>query len=225
LSPEKRITKAQMKQDRFMSVTLQSGEYIQKHKNQFIIGAAAVVALILIVIFINYNNKGKNADAVEMLGKAQLAAAMQQSALAVTDYRNIIEQYGSTKVADKACYYLAELYFQQKNYDTASIYFNMFIDKYGKDKMLLASAYGAAGACAEQKQDFTKAGEMFFKGGQTAESELQSPDMFMASGRNYAAAGKLDEAKNAYQQIIDKYKRSANFSNARKKLAEIEYKK
>jgi tetratricopeptide (TPR) repeat protein len=223
LSPEKRITKHQMKQDNFITYALKSSDFIQNNKNIFLIGAAVVVAIIAIIYFVSYSFSQRNVNAEQMFGKAQLATAMNQTDLAITDYRSILTEYGSAKIADKACFYLARLFYDLNNHDSALVYFEKYINSYGKNNMLLGSAYNGAAICFEDKEEYGKAGDYYFKAAELANDDTFSPDYYMNAGRAYHLAGQLDSAEKAYQLVVDNYRQSTGYNIARKKLAEIQY--
>jgi len=225
LSPEKRIAKRQMKQDSFVTYALKSSDYIQKNKNFFLIGGAIIVAVIAIVYFISYSYSRRNINAEEMFGKAQMATAMNQTDLAIIDYRSILEEYGSAKIADKACFYLARLFYDLNNRDSALVYFEKYITDYGKDNMLLGSAYNGAANCLEDNEDYGKAGGYYFKAAELANDDIFSPDYYMNAGRAYYLAEQYDSAEKAYQMVVDNYRQSTDFNTARKKLAEMRYRK
>lgn len=224
MNPEKRIRKSQMKQDKMVTFALKAGEYIQQNKNYFIYAAAGLVAIVAIIFFFNYLGNKKEREATELFGKAQLAGAMNQGSLAITDYRTIIENYGSTKVASKACFFIADIYNRQKNYDSAAVFYQKFVDNFGDDKILLPAAYAGGGNAYEQKRQFEKAAEFYYKAAEIANDDYRSPDYYMAAGRAYVQASNLTKAKEAYQKVVDKYRRSQVYSEARKKIAEIDYK-
>jgi hypothetical protein len=46
----------------------------------------------------------------------------------------------------------------------------------------------------------------------------------MAAGGAYIQAGNFAKAREAYQKVVDKYRRLQVYSEARKKIAEIDYK-
>jgi tetratricopeptide (TPR) repeat protein len=224
LSPEKRITKRQMKQDKLVSTAFKATEYVQARKNYFLIGLVSLVVVVMIIYFINYNITKKNNESIELFGKGQIAAAMGQADLAVSDYKNVVKRYGSNRIASRACYFLANIYKNQNKYDSAMVYYELFINKYGQEKILLIAAHAGMAICLEEKGEFTSAGDSFYKAAELADNDDQSPGYLMSAGRNYAKDGQYDKAQNAYQQIVDKYKRSTQRSMAQKKIAELEYK-
>jgi len=226
LSPEKRITKRRMKQDKLVSTAFKAAEYAQKNKKYFIGGISAVVLIALVVYFVNLSISRKEGAAQELLGRAQLASAMQQPALAAADFQNIIEEYGSTPAAKRAMYFLAKLYYDQQKCDSAVYYYENYIQRYAKndDEMLASSAYAGAATCLENTGDYAKAGEYYMKAAEAANNELHSPGYYMNAGRAFDKAEQYDQAQKAYQAVVDKYSRSPFYSTARKKLAEVEYK-
>jgi tetratricopeptide (TPR) repeat protein len=224
LNPEKRISKAQMKQDKMVTFALKSGEYIQQHKNNFIYAAAGIVAIVVLIFFFSYLGNKKEAEATELFGKAQLAGAMNQGSLAITDYQSILENYGSTDIASRACYFIAEIYARQKNFDSSSIFYQKFVEDFSDDKALLAAAYLGGGNAFEQKRQFDKAGEFYMKAAEVANDDYRSPDYYMSAGRAYMEGSNNAKAKEAYQKVVDKFRRSQVYSEARKKIAEIDYK-
>jgi tetratricopeptide (TPR) repeat protein len=224
LNPEKRITKAQMKQDKVVTFALKSGEYIQQHKNNFIYAAIGVVAIVAIIFLFSYMGNKKEAEAVQIFGKAQLAGAMNQGALAITDYLTILDNYGSTDIASRACFFIGETYARQNKFDSAAIYFQKFVSDFNDDVSLLPAAYAGGGNAYEQTRQFDKAGEFYFKAAEIANDDFRSPDYYMSAGRAYMQGSNSAKAKEAYQKVVDKFRRSQVYSEARKKIAEIDYK-
>ena len=223
MSPEKRISKKQIKQDNFITTALKASEFIQKQKKYFYGGVAGIIVIILIAYFVSYTNTQKLANSENMFGKAQLAAAMGQNALAINDYRSVLDEFGSTPIADRACYFLARTYFDQQNYDSAMVYFNVYIDEYAKEPLFVVGAYAGAAECYKNQEDYAKAGEYYIKAAQQADNDYESPDFYMAAGRVYRDGGMFTEAAGAYQQVVDNYNRSMQFSLAKKYLAEVKY--
>ncbi|MCP4583938.1 MAG: tetratricopeptide repeat protein [candidate division Zixibacteria bacterium] len=223
MSPEKRITKRQMKQDNFVTTALKASEYVQQRKNYFVGGIAAVVAVIAIIYFINYSFAQKAIDAERLFGKAQVTASMNQTALAIADYKTLIEDYASTDVADRACYFLAKTLFDMNDRDSALVYFELYINNFGKDKMLLGAAYNGGANCLEDKEDFNSAGDYYFKAAEATNDDVFSPGYYMNAGRSFYKAGQLEKATEAYQFVVDNYRTSTYYSIASKKLAEVKY--
>ena len=223
MSPSKKISKRTMKQDRFVSTTLKTSEYVQLNKKYFIGGGIAVIVAILSIYLVSYTNSQKTVNSENMFGNAQLSAAMSEPGAAVEQYKEILSQYPHAEVADRACYYLARSEFDQGKFDTALVYYERYITDYGKEPLLLVGAYGGAAVCYEKQDNYAKAADYYIKAAETADNDVYSPGYLMDAGRTYKEANMLPEAQSAYQQLVDKYNRSTYFSMARKKLAEVQY--
>jgi tetratricopeptide (TPR) repeat protein len=212
-----------MKQDSFVTTALKASEYFQKNKNYVYIGVGVLVVIVVAISLISYSIKQKAVNTENLFGDAQLAAAMGQWEQSITNYRDIVENYGSSDIAYRACFYLAKTYYEHDQLDSALTYFEKYIDDYKKQPFLLTAAYAGAANCLEQLNDKAKAGDYYMKAAETADNDTDSPDYYSEAGRVYDEAGQKDKAKAAYQIIIDKYMQSAQFSAAKKRLAEIEY--
>ena len=212
-----------MRQDSFVTSALKASEYIQQNKTYFYGGIAAVIIIVLVVYFVNYSNTQKLVNSEALYGRAQLAAAKGQPEQAIADYKELLEQYASTPLASRGAYYLARIYYDIENYDSALVYFQNYIDNYGKVPMLLGAAYAGAASCYEVLGDYGKAGEYYLKAGETSENDYSSPSYYMSAGRAFREAGLKDEAKTAYQKVIDDYRTSSQYTLARKFIEEVEY--
>lgn len=212
-----------MRQDSFVTTALKASEYIQKNKNYFLGGAAGIIAIILVIYFISYSSSQKLSNSEILFGQAQLAAAMGQTEQSIASFKNLMEQYGSTKAADRACYYAARIYFDSQNFDSALVYYQLYIDKYGKEPVLLGAAYAGAATCYEALDDNARAGEYFMQAADISSSDYASPNYLMSAGRTFRKAGMPEQAKQAYQKIIDDYRTSTQYALARKFLEEVEY--
>ncbi len=225
LNPEKRITKAQIKQDKLVITAFKASEYVKNNKKYFLIGGGGILAVVVILLIVSYWSGKRAAEAVELFGKAQLSTAMGQTTLAIADYSTLANDYGSTEVAATACYLLADIYARQNNFDSAAIYYRKYCDDYGNNKMLLAASYAGLAVALENRGDFAGAGENFLKAAEAADDETISPEYLAGAGRAFTRASQYDKAIEAYQRIIDKYNRSQYYSVARRKIAELEYSK
>lgn len=220
-----RLSKKQIKQDNFVTSAFKASEYIQKNKSYFLGGFAGLIAIILLISFFNYSHNKKIAESEDLFGKGQLASAMGQQALAINDYQMLIEEYSSAPIADKTCYYLARIYFDRDEKDSAMVYYEKYINEYGNEPLLLGAAYAGAAQCYEDQGNLAQAGDYYMKAAEIAANDFSSPGYYMAAGRVYAEAGMFSEAGNAYQMVIDSYPRAKQTSLAKKLQAEVQYAK
>ena len=99
MSPAKRITKKQMKEDRLVSSVFKTSEYIQKNPKPFIIvGTAAAVIFIAVILFL-WNIDKKNTQAAGYLARAQISYDRGFGDDAVIDLQTVVDNYSNTSAA------------------------------------------------------------------------------------------------------------------------------
>ena len=221
MSPAKRITKKQMKEDRLVSSVFKTSEYIQKNPKPFIIGGTGAAAVIIAVLLTFWNSDKTNREATAHLVRAQLSYDQGLTNDAITEFQLVVDDYSGTSMAATACFKLAGIFFDNRNYEEAERYYKIMIDKYTDDKMKLASSAAGAAACQEQLGNRAEAGRYYKMAADFNSDVLWAPGYLLNAGRNYAAAGDLESAKSAYEAIIDNYKNSREVNTAKRSLAEI----
>ncbi|UCE65517.1 MAG: tetratricopeptide repeat protein [Candidatus Zixiibacteriota bacterium] len=222
MSPAKRITKKQMKEDRLVSSVFKTSEFIQKNPKPFIIGGTAAAVIFIAVILFLWNIDKKNTQAAGYLARAQISYDRGFGDDALIDLKSVVDNYSNTSAAALACFKLADIYFENGNYEEALRYFIIMIDNYPDDKMKLASSAAGAAACHEQKGDPLEAGRYYKMAADLYPDRLWAPQNLLNAGRNYIAAGDLESARMVFNEIIDSYKESREINNAKRFLSEIE---
>lgn len=222
MSPAKRITKKQMKEDRLVSSVFKTSEYIQKNPKPFIIGGTAVAVIFIAVILYLWNIDKNNNRATGYLARAQISYDRGIADDAVIDLQTVVDNYPGTFSAPSACFKLANIYFENGNYEEALRYFNIMINKYPEDNMKLASAAAGAAACHEQAGNRQEAGRYYKMAADFYPDGLWAPLNLLNAGKNYMAAGDLESAKTAFNKITSDYKDSREINTAKRFLSEIE---
>jgi TolA-binding protein len=221
MSPAKRITKKQMKEDRLVTSFFKTSEYIQKNPKPFIIGGT-VVAVILVAIFLTlWNTDKENREAIAHLARAQISFDQGLSDDAVVELETVVNDYSGTDSAPSACFKLANIYFQNKNYEKALQYFKIMIEQYPDDKMKLAASAAGAGACYEEMGNRAEAGRYYRMAADLYPENMWAPGYLLEAGRNYGAAGDIESARKAYNMIIEDYKDSREVNSAKSSLSEL----
>jgi TolA-binding protein len=222
MSPGKKITKKQMKEDKLVSTVFKTSEYIQKNPKPFYIGGTAVAVVFIAVILYMWNIDKKNTEAAGYLARAQISYDSGLANNAVIDLKTVVDNYSSTDAAAAACFNLSNIYFDNKNYQEALPYFIRMIEDFPGDNMKTAAAAAGAAACHEQLGDRQEAGRYYQMAAEHYPDDMWAPGYLLSAGRNYEAAGDLESAKQVYNVIIENYDRSRELNTAKRSLAEIE---
>lgn len=200
-----KISKRQMKEDKFTSFVLKNKQTMADNWQYLLIGVAIVV---LIVFGVNYYLSSQDAQLVEASEKYSQALIDYNngnSELAFLSLDQIISDYSGTTIARQANYTLAKFNMESKNYAEAIRYFEMFTNKFKSDELLLAAAYGGLGVCYENQGNNTEAAANFESAYKTQPSGPLAPDYKIGAMRNFLLAGDMTNAQKQLDDIKELY--------------------
>jgi TolA-binding protein len=220
MSPH-RITKKEMKQDKFVTYSLQVSEWIQKHLNEVLMAAGGVVLVTAVLFFIFSSQAKRERTAAELLGKANLALQSGNIGGAVDDLQTVVNRYGSTKSAGQAAFYLAYAYFYAKDYVQAQSLFEKYVQKYKEDPLLSASAQAGIADCHMQTGNPVPAAENFLRAVSLGPQTFLAPQYLLRAASAYLEADQKDRAREILNRLIDEYPDSREVHQAKVELAQI----
>jgi outer membrane protein assembly factor BamD (BamD/ComL family) len=174
----------------------------------------------VIVIFIVYGQlKGQTREQARAeLGIAQVEYSNDNLDNASERLTRLIEEYGSTDEGQQGMLMLANIYYQQKKYADAELYFQEFVDSYSGSNVLLSSGYAGLAACKEVVRDFMTAAKLYEKAANTADDYIESDNFLYLSGICYVKAGDNEQAKEIFRKIIDSSKTNQHVRDAETQL-------
>jgi len=199
-----KLTKQQMKEDKFTTFMLQSRDWIQENWQLVAIVAAVIVLIVAGAVYYSNMKAGKSEEAAKRFAEAVGKYRQHNYQVAILDFNNIADEY-SGQIAASAVFYAANSYFESKNYDEAISHFQKYIDDYHYDDISTASAIAGIAACLEVKQDFTAAAEKFMEAVHSYPKTAGVPDYLLGAIRNYVNAGMADEANKVLAQLNADY--------------------
>ena len=148
LKPRKRLTKRQIKEDKFVTYYLKAQDFINQNSRYVMWGIIGIpVAIFASFVFSNIQ-KGKEQSANIELSKARIDYFAENYESAISTLNNLAENYAGTKSGKKGLYYLANAHFMSSNFDEAEKNFRQFLDK-SSDLDLMVSALAGIAACQE----------------------------------------------------------------------------
>lgn len=203
MATKRRLTRRQIREDRFVTNLLRAQEYLTEHAARFIMGAVGIVVVAAVVFFLVRSSQAKEQEANEILGRATVELRSRNYQMATVDYQKILDDYSGTDAAKFASFYIANAYFELKNYDQAREYFRMHIDKYRVDDMLTASALAGIAHCHRARNEMKEAGDVFYEVYDKYPKSYVASDCLYLAVRSYAAAGDSAAALELWD-IIDK---------------------
>ena len=242
MAQTERISKKEVKEDRFVNLILEIYDYC-KNNLQTIVIAVGVIIIILAAfsIYRRYTHqKAAEAsiamdDALKALNEAEEAWTDEEKAAssaekyekARVELDKIVQYYSSSIYGDKALFYSAKSSYQIGEYNQAIQHFRQLVNKYPKSLFALY-AQQALGQCYEQKGDtenFQKAIEeyassKFEQFAELPEQEHVVVQSLFNQAQLYEKLEQPDQAIEAYTQIIETFKRNLQKAKDRK-IAQI----
>jgi TolA-binding protein len=216
LKPRKKLTKKQLKEDKLITYYYKAIDYINQNAklvSGVVIGVIAVVTLSILIVRSKHTAEAK---ASFELSKARIQMSSNNTAMAMDILQSLTKNYSGTASAGRGIFYLANVYYGQKNYDDALKNYQKYIDDYDDDLLLSSSSYSGIGACYEQKQEYVKAAKSYNEGARKYPKNFEAPQQLMDAARCYRLSNNKVEAIKIYNKIItdyseSKYKREAEF--------------
>jgi len=221
LKARKRITKKQIKQDKFVTYYFKTVDFVKQHSSKVTLGLVALAAIILLVIFFARSKKFAEINASEQFARANAEIARGELQQSTDILLNMIDNYSGTNSASKGVYLLAYTYFQKGEYENALTYFKKYLDDYANDPILTSASYSGMGACLEQQGKFFDAAQSYEKGSKKFADHFNAPQQLMDAGRCYTIENQIADARNCYEMVIEKYPDSGFKNDAELFLAKI----
>jgi len=193
---------------------------IETHKNRFILGAAAVVLVVLVILFFSWEKDNKEINAGQAL--SQMGVTVQTGmtpAKVAGDYLKIAEDYAGTQAAQRAQLLGASALFAGGDYAGAQAQFQKFIDAYPGSSQLATAALGVASA--EEAQGLASAGDAYQSVVDTYHDPASAISAQFALARIDEQHAKLTEAIRLYEQIARSVQGTTLGHQASVKVAEL----
>lgn len=218
LKPRKKLTKKEIKEDKFVKTALQTRAFIEDNYKQVSIITGVVFGIIILIMVYSYFQREASEKSSAILGKAQLEYQNMNYSKARQFLNRLLDEYSGTEAADQGLFLLANLFYQENNIEQAKQLYGEFIDSYGGSEILMVSGYAGYAACLEKEERFEEAAEYYIKAAKEAPDFVEAPNYLYLAGKNYLAADLPGEAKSTFQSIVDKYEDSTRFTDAKTQL-------
>lgn len=214
LTPRKRITKKELKEDKLITIYAKSRDWAEENY-KLIAGASAIILIIVVgSIFITNSRQKSEAAAGAKLAKAIYAFDSSDYNTAISTLSDIVENNGGTKSGSVARLYLAQALFRTNEYTAAENHFKAAAGKLKSDIHLKTTALAGVAASLEQQDQFAEAGEKY------QAIVNKNPDAPMASfyllraARCFEKAEDRSKASALYEQLIVDYPDSQEKNDA-----------
>ncbi|BDD07699.1 hypothetical protein FUAX_01310 [Fulvitalea axinellae] len=134
-------------------------------------------------------------------------------------FLDVIKDYGSTKVGNMAHYYAGISYLKEGDYEKAIENLKQFSSS---ELILQGRAYAVTGDAYLELGNYKEAASYYEKAANYKPNESFTPAYLVKAALAYETAGETAKAEQAYKTIINKYKKSSEYNDARKQLARLQ---
>ena len=198
-------------------------EYVEENPKVVFGGAAAVVVLIVALIYIFAKwIPDENLKAQKAIYMAEFAFAKDSfnvalnGTVAYKGFADVANKYSWTKTGNLANYYAGICCLNLKKYDESIKYLDKFSTK---DAIIGALKFSATGDAYAESGRFTDAIKYYEKAANFSDNESYTPYFLFKTGLAYEKDKKFAEAKKFYEKIRDQYPTSEEGRDIEKYIA------
>ena len=245
MAQSERLTKEEIKQDKFIEAVLQSYVFLKENLTTIIIVVGVVV--VAVAGYAAYrqdqvNSRAKTALALNeatqayqtaeesLFDAAKLAESAALLKTAQTQLQAVFQKHPNTAFADKARYQYAKTLYYQGNYPEARSQFRQITEKHqAENQSYSLYAQKAIGNCYEQEGDYEKA-IAAYEAKEFRPSPQLSPEIrqFVLANAKFNQAlcyeklGDTAMARATYEEIIDEFRNALEAGIEQKSLEMLE---
>ncbi|HEX9005746.1 MAG TPA: tetratricopeptide repeat protein [Bacteroidota bacterium] len=226
LTPKKKISKKELKEDALVSTYVKATTFYEEHKRIISIGVTAFAVIVIALIVYGKNRADNNTNASTALGNVYQLFDNGQYQLAVDGVpergikglKAIVDDYGNSKAGEIARFYLGTAYYHLARYDEA---IEQFKQASLSDETLEISRLSGIACAYEAKGMPKEAAEYFEKAAAKNSKDVNAAENLNNAARNYAQAGDKGTALELYRKLKKTYPSSPAARDADREIAAL----
>jgi len=188
-----KLTKRQMKEDRFTTFMLTSKDKLQSELENkwqyYVVGFVLVVVLIWAVAWQLERQAASDIEAGEALSRAIATYQGGDEQVAILEFTRIL---GNANLS-------------VRNYGEAIRYYQMYLDDFSGNKLDRAAALAGIAAAQEDQGQYAEAAASFVMAAEAFPGGPMEPDYELGALRNYLADGNTDLAEARLTILVENY--------------------
>jgi TolA-binding protein len=220
LTPKKKLTRREMKEDKLVTAWFKLYNYLEQHTREVLYAMAGIVIVIAAIFFYQRSKVEAEQDASVELARAKSEYTKQNYAAAIDILKNLVSNYSGTQSAGVATIYLANAYLHTQDYASAENYYRRYLDDEDNDPILSVTAAAGLAATHEERGNYAQAAKLYEEFARQYDDSYRAPQLLMSAGRCFRLAGQPEGVRRALQKLIDKYPKSGLVEEAKLMMAE-----
>lgn len=215
-----KITKREIKEDKFTTFVFQTKDYVQNRWPYFVGAAAVIVIIIVAVSLIQSQGVARTKEAGDIYNRALGEYRSSNYQLAVVDFKTIIDDYGSTDYGRMAAFNLGNAYFAAKNFTEAKTAFENYLKDYKDDKYFVTSAIAGIAASLAGLGQYKDAADEYREAAEKYPDFNLSGEYYLDALENYVKANEMESAKVILAKLTNDYKNTQYYMTGTRLAAE-----
>ena len=196
-----KISKRQLKEDKFTTFMLDAKDRLAETWQFWVIGLVGLVLVVAAVIYYTSSQTTSAIQASEKYANAVMDYRNGSSQIAILSLTQVVDDFGSTRVAEQATFLLGKINFEIKNYAEATRWFDRYVAKYKNNKLDRAAAYAGLGACHEEQGDYVRAAAQYEQAIKVYADGPLVGDYLTGAMRSYLLNGDIAAAQEKLDRI------------------------
>jgi tetratricopeptide (TPR) repeat protein len=212
------------KSDFFTEFFFQTTDFFEKNRTTVLSVVGAIALAVVGMFFWSREQADKNQEATSKLESiikwyeaGNYSGAIEGDST-TTGLKEIAKAYSGTPSGEQAKLYLANAYFQLRNYDEAQ---KVFESISSSAPLVKGSALAGEAACYEQKKEYKKAAQLFRRASDIVRNDAIAPIYLENAGRNFELAGERSDALAVYEKLKKDYPQAAATRNVEPIIARL----
>jgi len=200
-----KISKRQLKEDKFATFMLDSKERFLETWQFWVIGLVGVVLIIAAISYYSSSQAEQSVAASQKLAQAVNDLRGGSSQIAILSLTQVVDDYSGSPAAEQATFLLGKANLESKNYAEAENWFSTYIREYRDNKFRLAAAHAGLGAVHEEQGNFSEAAAEFEAAIDVYPDGPMVPEYLVDATRVYLLAGDVESARLKNEQVQQEY--------------------
>lgn len=212
----------EIEHDAFVENMVRGWDFVLRNR-WVVIGSVAVLVVAIGAGFAVMQSKRlAEARASVFVNRATETIQNGSPAEALPLLERAVAEYGGTKAARDAKYFIGTIALQEDRVADAKEAFEGFLDAHPGQSFLTAAAEGGLAVCAEREGDWTKAAETWTRAALVDESvNFNAAQYLLSAALCWEKAGRADEAVPLLERLIEKFPDSPRKARAEVVLARV----
>ncbi len=186
-----------------------------------LIAGGAVVLVALVAWGFVVSGSRKTEYGARALDEARSVAESGNLPQASAALQRVIQAFPGTPAAEEAVLTLNQVRLINGQSELAAVNLKEFLGA-KHDPAYVTAANAMLGAALENANRTTEAAEAYKAAAGATDVDYLKAEYLVDAGRAYGNAGKLAEARAAFQQVADKYPKTTSMTEAQVRLAELQ---